>query len=166
MNQLIRNNKALVILIGILLVSNVLLVLYFTVWSNRSGKPPMNRGGFSMVEQMTKELGFSKSQADTFKILLDQNRDSMKYWSEQVRSIKKSMYSNLNNTSIGDSALAVKADSLAATQAKMELSMYRHFAKVRAICTPDQLPKFDTVVSRMINRPPWFGKNRGPQKRD
>lgn len=166
MNQLIRNNKALVILIGILLVSNVLLVLYFTVWNNRSGKPPMNRGGFSMVEQMTKEIGFSKTQSDTFKILLDQNRDSMKYWSEQTRAIKKSMYSHLNNTAVSDSILNAEAATLAATQAKMELSMYRHFAKVRAICTPDQLPKFDTVVSRMINRPPWFGKNRGPQKRD
>lgn len=152
-----KNNKALIFLVVVLLLSNVGLLLYFLV-----GKKPGNRqwggqkGDFSIVDFMKKEVGFNEEQTKQFKELHDKNRDSLKVLGDNIRTAKNELYKLLQQANAPDSIVYGRAEHLAQNQKSMELAMFRHFQKVRAICDSQQQVKLDSLVSRMNNRSPWY----------
>jgi hypothetical protein len=48
--------------------------------------------------------------------------------------------------------LTVYETTVSAMQAKIDKAMLVHFKKVRASLKPDQQPKFDTLVKKMMQR--------------
>lgn len=166
MKQLIRNNKALIFLVVVLLLTNIALLLYFLVFKKTTGFQPGRQGNFSVVEHMKKEVGFDDQQSVQFKQMLEQNRDSMKLFSEKVRTAKTALYKLLQQPNTPDSVIAAAGKHLGEQQKAMEMQMFRHFQRVRLLCTPDQLPKFDTMVTKMSNRAPWSRRNGNPRPED
>ena len=55
----------------------------------------------------------------------------------------------------------ILADSLGALRAKEELFTYEHFRQVRAICRPDQLPRFDAAIGEAVQS---MGPPHRPQR--
>ena len=159
-----KNNKALIFLVVILLLSNIGLLLYFFVWKktdHKAGGPP--RGEFSIVDYMKKEVGFNDEQAKQFQQLHELNRDSLKIIGDSIRSAKNSLYKLLQQPSpANDSDVRYAVTALSSYQQRMELRMFRHFQRVRAICTPEQQVKLDSMVIRMNNRTPW-NRRGGPR---
>ncbi len=95
----------------------------------------------------------------------------MKKYSEQVKLAKTALYKLLQDPTTTDSAvLAAAGNQLAQQQEAMELVMFRHFQRVRKLCTDSQVVKFDTMVTRMSNRSPWSRRGNQPkpetQKKD
>lgn len=161
-----RNNKTLVFLIVILLISNIGLLLYFFVLKPSPKKPGGPRNDFSVVDYMKKEVGFNDDQSKQFEVLHNQNKESLKVISDSIRGKKNALYKILQEGgNPTDSVVNEMTASIGAYQQRLELTMFRHFEKVRSLCTPDQRTKFDTMVNRMNNRSPWFrrgGGGRGP----
>lgn len=158
-----KNNKGLIFLVVILLLSNIGLLLYFLVWNkptHKPGGPP--RGDFSIVDYMKKEIGFNDEQTKQFQQLHELNRDSLKLIGDSIRASKNNLYKFLQQSTPDDSSVKVAAATLSLYQQKMELSMFRHFQRVRAICTPEQQIKLDTMVQRMNNRPAFYRRG-GPR---
>lgn len=166
MKQLIRNNKAMVFLVVVLLISNIALVLYFLVIKKPTGYAGNRPGNFSLVDHMKKEVGFNEEQSEKFKQLLEQNRDSMKVYAEKVKAAKTSLYKLLQQPNTPDSLITAAGKTLGNEQQAMELQMFRHLQRVRALCATDQIPKFDTMVSKMSNRSPWGRRNGAPKQDD
>lgn len=164
MKQLIRNNKAMVFLVVVLLISNIGLVLYFFVFKKPTGFQGNRPGSFSLVDHMKKEVGFNEEQSEKFKQLLEQNRDSMKVYAEKVKAAKTSLYKLLQQPNTPDSAITAAGITLGNEQQAMELQMFRHLQRVRALCATDQIAKFDTMVSKMSNRSPWGRRNGAPKQ--
>lgn len=157
MSSTLRNNKALIFLVVVLLLSNVGLLLYFLVWK----KPGYRhwggqKGDFSIVDFMKKEVGFNEEQTKQFKELHDKNRDSLKVLGDNIRTSKNELYKLLQQPNPPDSIVNRLAWQLAQNQESMELTMFRHFQRVRAICDSQQQVKLDSLVSRMNNRSPWY----------
>jgi protein CpxP len=160
-----RNNKALIFLVVILLLSNIGLLLYFLVWKKSDHKasgPP--RGDFSIVDFMKKEVGFDSVQTKQFQQLHEGNRDSLKIIGDSIRASKNALY-KLMQQPVPASDIVVNAavDAVSKHQQQMELTIFRHFQQVRAICSAEQQVKLDSIVSRMNNRP--SGYRRGGQPR-
>lgn len=162
MSTFIRNNKGLLFLVLILLLSNVGILIYFLAWKKSTGYG-QQRGNYSVVDRVKKEIGFTEEQTTQFRQLLETNRDSMKKYSEKVRGAKIELYKLLQQPSLSDSQVQAAGSRLSQQQEAMELVMFRHFQRVRKLCTNDQLIKFDSMVTRMSNREPWSRRGGAPR---
>jgi len=158
-----RNNKALIFLVVILLLSNIGLLLYFLLWNKPQHKPSgPPKGEFSIVDYMKKEIGFNDEQTKQFQQLHELNRDSLKTIGDSIRSSKNALYKLMQqSTHVSDSAVNAAIRTLSVYQQRMEMNMFKHFERVRAICNPEQQVKLDSMVVRMNNRMPG-GRRGGP----
>jgi hypothetical protein len=162
MSTFIKNNRGLLLLVVILFLSNIGLLAYFLFWKKPEAAGPQ-RGNFSVVDHMKKEIGFNDEQTTQFRQMLEQNRDSMKKYSEQVKLAKTALYKLLQNPAASDSAILIAGNKLAQQQEAMELVMFRHFQRVRKLCVDSQVVKFDTMITRMSNRAPWSRRGNQPK---
>ena len=157
----ITKNKSLVAIIIFLLVSNIAMLVFFLMLGSSPKKEHSRRemvGNF-----LKKDIGFSQSQMDSYEKMHKEQWDSMKQYFDRVRTAKDSLY-NLLYSSANDTVVAQAAEVIGQQQAALDQRMFKNLANVRGLCTPEQLPKFDTsfrtVVSKMI------GHNRKPDSKD
>ena len=153
-------NKFLVLLVAILLVANLCLMLYFFVFKDRHAP----EGSHPVSDLMQKELGLNADQTEKFKQLRDEHRAAVKPVVDEMKRLKDSLYNLLQNPQANDSAAKVIAQQIGEKQEELEILIYHHFEKVREICDNSQLPKFDTLVHRMINKWPWMRKKKPADK--
>jgi hypothetical protein len=154
-------NRFLVLLVAILLLANLALLLwFFVIRDDKHGgdrKPPR-----PISEFVQEKLGFNKEQAAKFQALRDQHKEAVKPLIDEMQKLKDSLYNLLQKPSVPDSTINHLAQDIGKKQEQWELMIFHHFEQVRAICDSDQLPKFDTLVHRMINRGPWMRKKGSP----
>ena len=155
-------NKFLVLLVAILLIANLGLMLYFFVF--RNDHEPGKKSSRPVSDFVQKELGFNKEQTDRFQQLRDQHKEAVKPIMDEMKKLKDSLYNLLQNPDLDDSTVAALTNKIGEKQKEWELMIFHHFQKVRAICDSSQLPKFDTLVHRMINKGPWMHRKRPSQK--
>jgi uncharacterized protein HemX len=154
-------NRFLVSLVAVLLIANLGLMLYFFVFTNndeQKKKPPR------VSDFVQRELGFNTDQAARFQRLRDEHREAIKPVLEEMKHLKDSLYNLLQQPNFNDSMAVIMADKIGQNQKDWELMIFHHFQKVRALCDSSQLPKFDSLVHRMINRGPWMRKMKPQEK--
>jgi len=155
-------NRFLVSLVAVLLIANLGLMLYFFVFKKNNEQ---GRGRPRPVPDfIQKKLGFNEDQAARFQQLRDQHKEAVKPIMSEMKKLKDSLYNLLQNPNIDDSSVTAMANRIGEKQKELELMIFRHFQKVREICDSSQLPKFDTLVHRIINRSPGMRKKRPPEK--
>ena len=160
-----KKYKALIFIIIFLLISNFIMLFLFMAKSNPSAKNDTTHDQKGLYNMLQKEVGFSNAQLDQYQDLRTQQRKTIKPLFNQIRSSKENFYELLYQKNLSDSNLYKDADSIAATQKQLDLQMFDHFKKIRNICQPDQLQKFDSsikkVIVKMISRP---GKGSSDRK--
>ncbi|MER3498263.1 MAG: hypothetical protein C4308_06285 [Chitinophagaceae bacterium] len=157
-------NKFLVLLVAFLLLANIGLMLYFFVVKPHRVHDHRSEGR-SVSEYVQKELGFSDEQTAKFKELRDQHREAIKPVMKELQQLKDSLYNQLNKPT-PDSLVESIVTSIGRKQMEWEKMIFQHFQRVRAICNESQLPKFDSLVHRMINRGPWMKRNGLPIRKN
>jgi len=164
MSRITQNNRALILLVAILLLTNIGVLIYF-LSSSKPSRPEPPKERKSPVDYVKEEIGFNETQAAEFKKLHESHMDSLKILGEEVRKSKTAFFNLLQQQNVGDSSVRVAADKIGRAQEEFELNNFRHFQRVRALCSDSQQQiKFDSMVSRMINRP--FGRRGGPPRSD
>ena len=160
-------NRALIFLVVFLLLTNIAMLLYFTVFNKPSdrGNHGEKRGPVSSFLQ--NEAGFSKAQMDQLDSLKKQHRASIKPLFDDLGKSKDNFYLLIGKPGVTDSVLKAGADEIGKRQAALDLQFYQNFMSIRKLCTDQQLLKFDSamplIASRMMQ--PWQ-KNNGPRKKD
>lgn len=71
---------------------------------------------------------------------------------EHIRRIKQALFDLTKETSVSDSAVILLADSIAKLQKGVEINTFRHFKETRQICTPEQMPKYDSLMKKIIRQ--------------
>jgi periplasmic protein CpxP/Spy len=164
MSKITQNNRALILLVAILLLTNIGVLIYFLNF-NKPHKPEPPRERKSPVEYVKDEIGFNEQQAAQFKILHESHMDSLKVLGEDLRKSKTAFFNLLQQQGVADSTVSAAAERIGEMQEEFELNNFRHFQRVRALCSDSQQQiKFDSMVTRMINRP--FGRRGGPPRSD
>ncbi len=152
-----RVNKVLFLIIIILLISNA--VLLGIMFLGKKGNSRSGERGKSFTDYFEQHLGFSPEQSALFQQMRDKHFENMRPILREVRLAKDSLFSIMRLPDVPDSMVEKAADNLAQKEKAQELQSFRHFKKVRDLCTEEQKPKFDSLISRIINRS--YGRSSG-----
>lgn len=151
----ISNNRWLTIISIVLLVANaVTLTLLWTrdkrhredAAAIQAPPPP----GGQVFEFITKELQLTPQQQDAYKILREEHQAAQRVLQDSIRKSKDAFFELLPDSSINDSVLKKMNEKGLVFQQQLELLTFRHFQKLRAICTTDQQKKFDAIIKEVL----------------
>jgi protein CpxP len=148
----ISKNKSLISIIIFLLVMNLAMLVFFLVLNNQSQRNSHvhDQNGISGVLQ--KDVGFTKEQLVIYQSLRKEQIDKIHTLFDELRKAKTDFYNLIYISQVSDSSVNRAADIIAEKQKTLDLQMLNHFERVRNICTPDQLQKFDTTIKKVIMR--------------
>lgn len=161
-------NKNLIFIITVLLLTNIAVLVYFLAFKDRkrttkhSGIEQRERGA-GMDERLKKEVGFSDQQVAQFKQLKEEQKIAIRPYFEAMRRSKDSLFALMGNESANDSIINNAANVIAQRQKELDLQTFAHFKRVRDLCTPEQKPKFDTLMHKFFSKMGKQGR-RGEEK--
>jgi periplasmic protein CpxP/Spy len=143
-------SKTLVILVFVLLLSNIVL-LYFYFNKCKKG----NRG--SMVERVANDIGFNASQKATFLQQKETLNEKIKPLKDSLMQIKNELVTQ-QMQQLNDSTLQLNINKMGAFMLQIEKLNFASIQESKKICTPQQLPIYDSIVKKMMLRMPNKGK--------
>lgn len=144
--------KSLVTIIIFLLITNIAMLIFFLASGRPADTRQKNREFNGMYNSLQSEVGFTKDQLDQYQALRKEQRDKVRPLFNELRNAKKDFYKLIYSSASPDSLINADADSIAQKQKALDMQMFRYFKNIRSICTPEQLPKFDTTVTKEIGR--------------
>jgi protein CpxP len=165
----IKNNKVLVFIIGVLLLSNIAMLYFYLTKKNcednKSKDQNKPRGEF-MVEKLKNEVGFTDSQIAHYREIRVNHKESMKPLFEDIFYAKDSLYKLLGQAQTpSDSQVNHYLKMIGDRQEVIDQRIFKHFLALKQLCTPEQLPRYDSTIQKVIKgmiNPRWGG---GPDKK-
>ncbi len=156
-------SKNLLIIIAVLLLTNIGVLGYF-LWFKKPAKQQEQRwdskgNANGIYDLLQKDVGFSADQLAQYKQMKDKQRETLRPMFDDMRRAKDSLFRLLKESNVPDSIADRAADQIGRRQKMLDLQTYTYFRKVRTLCTPDQLPKYDTLIQNM------FSKMSKPQRK-
>jgi periplasmic protein CpxP/Spy len=128
------------------------MLVFFLVLNNQGQKNSHVHDQNGMSGVLQKDVGFTKDQLDIYQSLRKEQVDKIHALFDELRKAKTDFYNLIYTTQVSDSTVNRAADLIAEKQKTLDLQMLNHFERVRNICTPDQLQKFDTTIKKVIVR--------------
>ena len=140
--------RLLSIVVGLLLVLN-LVILFLLVPGKRDGSfrgmPEHDREGPKRM--IIKKLRFDKEQVAEYEKLIQLHRHAVSDLEDQIKETKRNLYLTLSDKKqTGRDSLENRLGQL---QKLMEAVHYNHFADIRNLCKPGQLPYFDELSRKL-----------------
>ncbi len=157
--------KTLLFIIAVLLISNIALVVY-TFTGRCEHKPPtkdQNKSGITSALQ--NEVGFSEQQLAQYKNLREEHWKIAKPLFDSMQKGKELLFNLTQTASVDDSLVQNAAASIASHQKLMELQSFRHFKQVRDLCSAEQLPRYDSVLKKIVSKRGKPQQQAGDQKK-
>ena len=146
MNNITRN-RILLAIIGALLLINLIVGLFFF-----NHKCAEEQRGPGFTERLKKEVGFTPEQMKIFEPKKKAFWERMHQRFEEMKRTKENFYYQLYDPSIPDSVIRSKAEAIGNEQKEIDLQVIKHFKDIRTLCTPEQLPKYDSLLPLIIKR--------------
>jgi periplasmic protein CpxP/Spy len=147
MNQLSRN-KVLLTIIAILLVTNIVMLVLFLRMRPALQEP--KKLGFT--EKLKNQVGFSAQQMAVFEPKKKVFWNSVRARFDEIKKTKEDFYNYMYDPTVPDSVLEAKAEIIGKQQKDLDLFVIKHFKDIRTLCTPEQLPKYDSLLPPLIER--------------
>jgi hypothetical protein len=151
----LRNNKLLLVIIGVLLVSNIGL-LYLSVFKKKADSPRPHVSREEMraraIQKIKDEVGFSDEQAKMYDSLRSKQFKIMGPLSEDVTKSKEEFFSLIYNEGVSDSAINAYASRIGEKQMALDLSTFQYFQSIKALCKDEQKPKMDSFINQIVKR--------------
>ena len=161
----VLKNKVLVTVIGILLLANVAMLVFFIVGMRRPPEEP-RRQSFSTANYLQKEVGFSEEQLNKFTEIRDREKEKVNVLFDQVRSVKDSFFIMLRDPSISNETLEAASARIGAKQKALDMQVFLSVREIRNICTPEQQAKFDSIVPKVVYKIVGSMRKRQDKKED
>lgn len=161
-------NRNLLIIIGVLLLTNIAVLVYFLgpKKENKSAHDnPKNNKGF-VAEMLQKEVGFTEEQTAEYKQLKEKQRKIVRPMYDDMRNAKDSLFRLLSYPGTSDSVLNTMAETIAQRQKALDLQTFNYFKRLRTLCTPEQLPKYDSMILPLLRKIGKLPKHNEPEKTD
>ena len=155
-----NRSKVFLLVIAILLVANIAMVAFFVMKKDdrRMEKRPDRKT--MIAEFLKKEIGFTPEQLQQYDTLSTRHQENVKKMFEGHRASKDKQFKELASGDFSDSVMNLVADQSAASQKTMELQMFNHLKSIRMLCTQEQLPKFDSLFVKILNRRGGEGRKK------
>ncbi len=145
----INSTRILTIAVIVLLLANIAMV--FFIMKERKGVDHKD-GRRDPMEMMMKELNMTDSQQASFKAMKDEHFKNVRPLFDSMRAAKNNFFSLMRNASTSDSDIKVAEQKSLDQQRKVDMMTFEHFKKVRSLFTAEQLPKYDSLINKMMDR--------------
>jgi Spy/CpxP family protein refolding chaperone len=156
-------NKILKIAVFLLLLTNIALVIMMV--KGKGGKPSSHKRE-EPYQMMVTELNMTEEQQKAYKAQREEHFKSMKPLVDSLRNARTAFFALVKDSTANDSLMNVYNTRITERQAMIDRSIFNHFKKVRAIFTPEQQPKFDAFVQKMMQRGRRDSSNRKDRDKD
>ncbi len=131
-------------LVAILLAVNIGTLAFMWMHQPGAGGPP-GPGGF-----LIKSIGFDVAQQTQFARLRDAHQQASRDFRERNGALRSRFYDLLAMNQVDSTRVQQLVDSIGEGQKQMEMVTFQHFREVRALCRPEQQPKFDAVIGEAL----------------
>lgn len=145
-----RKLRSLGFIAGFLFVTNVIMLVFFLGINN--GRRNSQQRGNLVGTFLQKEVGFDSKQMDQYQALKKADMDSLTPYFDSLHMSKDVFYKLVSVHDVSDSDMASRLMPIGARQMKVDEQMLVHFKKVRDLCKPDQLAKFDSLFGSVISK--------------
>lgn len=147
-----NKSKVFLLIIAILLITNIAMIVFFVMKKNTGRHGRFQERKEMIAQFLKKDIGFNVAQLQQFDSLSTKHRDAVKKMFEDLRSTKDKQFAQLATANFTDSVIEDVALQSAASQKMTEVKMFNHLRNIRLLCTPEQLPKFDSLFVKILNR--------------
>jgi Spy/CpxP family protein refolding chaperone len=141
--------RMLTIAVVLLLLTNIALV-FFMMRGKKSDSRKDRRQ--EPMEMMIQELNMTEQQQKEYKQLKEAHFEKVRPLFDSVRSAKIAFFALIKEGAVSDSVLTSRSQEIYKRQAILDKSTFEHFKRVRTLFTPEQQPKFDEFVKKMMQR--------------
>lgn len=149
----LRNHKLLLLIIGVLLMANIGLLYYFVF--NKPVHPPKlteQEMRDRAKEKVKNEVGLNAEQVSVYDSLRTNQFKIMKPYFEDITKSKEDFFSLIYQQNVSDSVLNAYASRIGEKQMALDLSTFRYFQSIKALCTEEQKPKMDSFIKQIVKR--------------
>ena len=137
-----------------------------TLWVIKDRRPQKHNAGVSGVTDfLVKELGFDSVQKKQLLLLREEHQEKMMEMRGKTRDAKDALFGLLEQPNVADSVVEKAAFASVYNDQQQDLLTFRHFQKIRNLCTPAQKTKFDSIIKeviRLMGPPPPGNQPGGP----
>jgi periplasmic protein CpxP/Spy len=157
--------RRLVVIIVILLITNLAILAYF-LWP-KSGADESNNNpkqGYGLMESLKREVGLDSVQLEELGRLRSEHWKKMRPLFEDLHTSKNNFYILLKSPETPDSVINAAASRIGEKQKLIDLQVFSHFRTSRLVCTPEQRPKYDSLVQLSIKK--MAGPSKNNRNRD
>jgi periplasmic protein CpxP/Spy len=144
----IFQNKTLTFIIIFLLVANLGLLAYYIFFKDRRSHAKRKH----IYEFVKNDLKFDETQMKTFEDSRGKNRQRVRQLLEDLANTKDSFYQLVLIENLDDSILFDRGLAIADKQRAVDMEFFRQFKALQAMCTPEQLTRFDSTFMPMVKR--------------
>lgn len=148
--DIFKQRKILITALVVLGLCNLLLVavnLALIGFFGMGKKQERKEQDKAKIAQVLKEkLGLNDNQTAQFQNIRDGFFQKEEAISAVIKNCRDSMNSQMYSRNANDSSLKKLAETVAAKELEMEMLRIEQARQIRAICTPEQLDKFNTLV--------------------
>ena len=159
----VLNNKVLLFLVAILLLANVAMLVYILRMREPGKKNTRTeRQKSPITEFLQNEMKFSADQMAAFDKTRQTHRQKMRPLFEDIKTAKVTFYKNLTVPGVTETTLDSAAVIIGQKQKLLDIQTFKNFQEIRTICTPDQQPKYDSLIVHEISKmwfPSWKGNS-------
>lgn len=144
----------------LLLLNTATLIFFFT--SKQGPPPPPNDTANFIIQQ----LHLDENQQKQFEHLKEEHQQSVQRIRDEDQRLHH-VYFDMLKKNVAEQPAVDSITSLIGQQRKaMEMAMFDHFKKIRALCNKEQEQKFNTIIDEITKRlsPPPQGQGPLPGK--
>ncbi|MEO7446136.1 MAG: hypothetical protein ABIT96_03460 [Ferruginibacter sp.] len=156
----IKNNTLYLWLIGILFIANIAMLAFFLLHKKPEGHSGREDRQNMIAKFLHDDINFTDAQVADYRMLSNRHMEKMKNMFDSLGNTKDQQFKNLAANDFSDSIMAEQANASGHNQERIELQMFQHLKNIRAICTPAQLPAFDSLFVKVLKRNKQDGKKR------
>ena len=148
-----KNTRILSVAVVLLLITNIALVVFLLMGRPQKGDPRKGKGPSSEPsEMMVKELNMTDQQKQQYKQLKEEHFKNVRPYFDSLRAAKTDFYGLVKNPAINDSLINAYSNRIAEKQVELDKMTLSHFRRVRDLFTPEQQPKYDSLIHKMMQR--------------
>ncbi len=146
MNALSKN-KILLTIIAVLLLTNITLLILLSKSKQHRDREPHP---ISFNERVRTEVVLRDEQMSIFLPKRTAFWEGLRNRFDEIKQSKQEFYARMYDSTFTDSIMEAKAQIIGNQQKELDLFVIRHFQDIRKICTPEQLPRYDSIMPGII----------------
>ncbi len=154
------NNRTLLVLLMVLLITNGIMLYLLTKKEEKPKEPELSRSE-KQIKMVQEALSLDSAQVKKYLDFRGYRDSILAPTQAEMRANKNAMMQLLRVDALPNDSVLAAAKRIGDKQAQIEIEYFNHFRRMIQMLNPDQQPKFDTLIFKMLNR---WQENQGAPK--